>query len=75
VILASSGIAMASLILAVSLAIFSVRPLPRRVGWFGLGAGIAAIFTVFFFTMLVWLLWLAVASVLLFARSRSAVAV
>ena len=71
VILAGSGIAMASLIFAVALAVFAYGLLPRWVGWFGVVAGIAAIFSLFFFTMLVWLLWVAVASLLLFRRSPS----
>jgi hypothetical protein len=72
VILAGSGIAMASMILAISLAIFAFGLLPRWVGWFGGVAGVAAIFSLFFFTMLVWLLWLAVASVMLYRRSSHA---
>ena len=71
VILAGSGIAMASLIFAVSLAIFGFGLLPRWVGWFGVVAGVAAILSIFFFTMLVWLLWIAVTSVMLFAQTRS----
>ena len=71
VILAGSGVAMASMIFAVTLAIFSFGLLPRWVGWFGVVAGVAAIFSLFFFTMLVWLLWLAVASVMLYVRSPS----
>jgi hypothetical protein len=69
IILAGSGIAMASLIFAVALATFSFGLLPRWVGWFGVVAGVAAIFSLFFFTMLVWLLWLAVASVMLYRRA------
>jgi hypothetical protein len=72
VILAGSGIAMASMIFALALAIFAFGLLPRWVGWFGVVAGIAAIFSLFFFTMLVWLLWIAVASVMLFLRSSPA---
>lgn len=74
VILAGSGIAMASMIFAVALAIFAFGLLPRWVGWFGVVAGIAAIFSLFFFTMLVWLLWIAVASVMLYVRSPSEIA-
>lgn len=69
IILAGSGVAMASLIFAVALATFSYALLPRWVGWFGVIAGVAAIFSLFFFTMLVWLLWVAVASVTLYVRS------
>ena len=72
IILAGSGVAMASLIFAVALAAFAFGLLPRWVAWFGVVAGIAAIFSLFFFTMLVWLLFLAVASVLLYVRAPSA---
>jgi hypothetical protein len=72
IILAGSGIAMASMIFAIALAVFAYGLLPRWAGWFGVLAGVAAIFSLFFFTMLVWLLWIAVASVLLFMRSPSA---
>jgi hypothetical protein len=72
IILAGSGVAMASMIFAVALAVFSFGLLPRWVGWFGVVAGVAAIFSLFFFTMIVWLLWLAVASVMLYARSPKA---
>ena len=71
VILAGSGLAMASMIFAVAIAIFGFGLLPRWVGWFGVVAGIAAIFSLFFFTMLVWLLWIAVTSVMLYLRSPS----
>jgi hypothetical protein len=71
IILAGSGIAMASMIFALALAIFTFGLLPRWVAWFGVAASIAAIFSLFFFTMLVWLLWIAVASVMLYLRSPS----
>jgi hypothetical protein len=74
VMLVSGGAAMASMIFAVSLAIFAYGVLPRWVGWFGVVAGVAAIFSLFFFTMLVWLLWIAVTSVLLFRRAGSPLA-
>jgi hypothetical protein len=73
IILAGSGIAMASMIFALALASFSFGLLPRWVAWFGVAAGVAAIFSLFFFTMLVWLLWVAVASVMLYLRSPSLV--
>jgi hypothetical protein len=63
---------MASLIFATAVAVRRYAILPRWVSWFGFVAGLAAMVSLFFFTMLVWLLWLAVASVLLFAGSRSA---
>ena len=68
-ILAGSGVAMASMIFAVAAAAFSYGLLPRWAGWFGVVAGIAAIFSLFFFTMIVWLVFLAVSSVILFTRS------
>src|SRR5262249_5651764 len=73
IVLAGSGVAMASMILAISLAIFAYGLLPRWVGWFGVVAAVAAIFSIMFFTMLLWLLWIAVASVMFFVRSRSPV--
>ena len=71
VVLAGSGVAMATLIFALALATFTLGLLPRWVGWFGVVAGVAAIFSLFFFTMLVWLLWIAVVSVMLYVRSPS----
>ena len=73
VILAGSGVAMASMIFAIALAIFAYGLLPRWVGWFGVVAGVAAIFSLFFFTMLVWLVWIAVTSVMLYRRAPAAV--
>jgi len=70
----TGGAAMAALIFAVAIAIRRYAILPRWVSWFGFVAGVAAIFSVIFFTMLVWMLWIAVASVALFLRSRSAAA-
>jgi hypothetical protein len=71
IILAGSGIAMASMIFAIAIAALSYGVLPRWAGWFGVVAGVAAIFSLFFFTMLVWLLFLAVTSLLLYARAPS----
>jgi hypothetical protein len=63
---------MASMIFAIALAIFAFGLLPRWVGWFGVVAGVAAIASILFFTMLVWLLFVAVASVMLYLRSSPA---
>jgi hypothetical protein len=68
--LVSGGAAMAAFIFAVSLAIFAFGLLPRWIGWFGILAGVAALLSLFFFTMLLWLLWIAVASIALFMRAR-----
>jgi hypothetical protein len=54
----------------VSAWILSAHALPRWVGYFGLFAGVCAIASLAFFTMLVWLLWLATTSIVLFAASR-----
>ncbi|HEY1564383.1 MAG TPA: hypothetical protein VGF72_06845 [Gaiellaceae bacterium] len=67
----TGGAAMAALIFATSIAVRRFEILPRWVGWFGYAAGVAAIFSVIFFTMLFWLVWMAVASVALFLRSRT----
>jgi hypothetical protein len=70
ILVATGGAAMAALIFAVSTAIRRFAVLPRWISWFGYAAGVAAIFSVIFFTMLFWLLWIAVASVALFLESR-----
>jgi hypothetical protein len=71
VMLVSGGAAMAAFIFAVSLAIFAFGLLPRWIGWFGVVAGVAALLSIFFFTMLVWLLWLIVTSIVLFRRTQA----
>lgn len=70
----TGGAAMAAFIFAASLAIRRAEILPGWVGVFGYVAAAAALFSVVFFTMLVWLLWIAVASVTLFLRTRQAAA-
>jgi hypothetical protein len=67
----TGGAALAALIFAVSAAAKRFEILPRWQVWFGYVAGVAAIVSIFFFTMIVWLLWIAVASVTLFLQSRS----
>lgn len=67
----TAGAAMAALIVATSIAVRRYAILPGWVGVFGYVAAFAAIFSLFFFTMLVWLLWIAVASVVLFAREKA----
>ncbi|HEX6952797.1 MAG TPA: hypothetical protein VF124_08375 [Gaiellaceae bacterium] len=72
ILVVTAGAAMAALIFATSIAARRYEILPRCVSWFGFVAGVAAIFSVIFFTMLLWLLWIAVASVSLFLASRPA---
>ncbi|HJU36101.1 MAG TPA: hypothetical protein VJ716_01625 [Gaiellaceae bacterium] len=72
ILVVTAGAAMAALIFATSVAVRRYAILPRWVSWFGFVAGVAAIFSVVFFTMIVWLLWVAVASVSLFLQSRPA---
>jgi hypothetical protein len=68
----TGGAALATLIFATSVAVRRHAILPRWVSWFGFVAGVAAICSIIFFTMIVWLLWIAAASVTLFLQSRSA---
>jgi hypothetical protein len=70
----TGGAAMGALIFATSIAIRRYAILPRWVSWFGFVAGVCAIASLIFFTMLLWLLWIAVASVTLFLASRPAAA-
>jgi hypothetical protein len=69
---ATGTAALAAMIFAFSLTILATRILPRWLGWFGIVAGIAALASIVFLTMFVWLLWIAVTSLLLFASSRKA---
>ena len=71
IMVVTGGAAMAALIFAVSVAARRYAILPRWITWFGFAAGVAAIFSVIFFTMLLWLLWIAAASVALFLATRS----
>jgi len=70
ILVATGGAAMAALIFATSIAVRRYAILPRWISWFGFVAGVAAIASVIFFTMLFWLLWVAVASVSLFLATR-----
>jgi len=72
ILVVTAGAAMAALIFATSIAVRRYAILPRWVSWFGFVAGVAALLSVVFFTMLLWLLWVAVASVTLFLASRPA---
>src|SRR5690348_10249698 len=69
-LIVTGGAAMAALIFATSIAARRYAILPRWVSWFGFVAGVAAIVSIAFFTMLFWLLWVAVASISLFLASR-----
>ncbi len=70
ILIVTAGAAMASLIFATAVAVRRYAILPRWVSWFGFVAGVAAICSVIFFTMVVWLLWIAVVSVMLFLATR-----
>ncbi|HET7129096.1 MAG TPA: hypothetical protein VFJ93_08495 [Gaiellaceae bacterium] len=67
---ATGTAALAAMILAFSITVLSTRAFPRWLGWFGVLAGIAALISILFLTMFVWLLWIAVTSVLLFLTAR-----
>ena len=75
ILVVTAGAAMAALIFATAIAVRRFAILPRWISWFGFAAGVAAIASVIFFTMLFWLLWVAVASVALFLQGRSEPAV
>jgi hypothetical protein len=71
IMVVTGGAAMAALIFATAAAARRYALLPGWVTWFGYAAGVAALLSVIFFTMLFWLLWLAVASIVLFLAARS----
>jgi hypothetical protein len=70
ILIVTGAVGMASLIFATAIAVRRYAILPRWLSWFGFVAGVAAIFSVIFFTMIVWLLFIAVVSVTLFLASR-----
>ena len=74
ILVVTAGAGMAALIFATSIAVRRYGILPAWVGWFGFVAGLAAILSIAFFPMLVWLLWIAVASVSLYLAGRPAAA-
>jgi hypothetical protein len=70
ILIVTGAVGMAALIFATAIAVRRYAILPRWLSWFGFVAGVAAIFSVIFFTMIVWLLFIAVVSVTLFLASR-----
>ena len=67
---ATGTAALAAMIFAFSLTVLGTRVVPRWIGWSGLVAGVAALVSILFVTMFVWLLWIAVTSVALFLAAR-----
>ena len=70
ILIVTGAVGMASLIFATAVAVRRYAILPRWLSWFGFVAGVAAIFSVIFFTMIVWLLFIAAVSVTRFLASR-----
>jgi len=70
ILIVTGAVGMAALIFATAIAVRRYAILPRWLSWFGFVAGVAAIFSVIFFTMIVWLLFIAAVSVTLFLASR-----
>jgi len=69
---ATGGAAMAVMLVAATVTPASAGVLPRWTRWVGVVIGIAALASIMFFTIWLWLLWIAILSVLLFLRSRTA---
>ena len=67
---ATGTAALAAMIFAFSITVLATRALPRWIGWFGVVAAIAALASLFFVTMFVWLLWIAVTSLVMFVAAR-----
>ena len=68
---ATGTAALAAMIFAFSITVLTTRAgFPRWLGWFGVVAGIAALISILFVTIFVWLLWIAVTSVVLFLTAR-----
>jgi len=69
VIHSSGGVGIGAAMIAVSIAVLRARSLPAWVAWLGVVAGIASIFSIFFFPWIVIAVWLVVAGVLLFVST------
>lgn len=72
---ATGTAALAAMIFAFSITVLATRSLPRWLGWFGILAGVAALASLIFVTIFVWLLWIAVTSVMLFLAVRRGTAI
>jgi hypothetical protein len=72
---ATGGAGVAVMLVASAVALASAGVLPRWTLWVGVIVGIAALASIMFFTIWLWLLWIAILSVLLFLRSRTALPV
>jgi hypothetical protein len=69
---ATGTAALAAMIFAFSITVLATRAgFPRWLGWFGVLAGIAALVSILFVTIFVWLLWIAVTSIVVFLTARS----
>ena len=69
-ILRTSSFPLAAMIIAFSLAVLSSRVMPAWIAWFGFLAGAAAVASMFVPRVgYLWLLWVAIVSVLLFLSS------
>ena len=69
VIHSGGGVGIGAAMIAVSIAVLRARSLPAWVAWLGVVAGIASIFSIFFFPWIVIAVWLVVAGVLLFVST------
>ena len=72
---ATGTAALAAMIFAFSITVLATGSLPRWLGWFGILAGVAALASLIFVTIFVWLLWIAVTSVMLFLAVRRGTAI
>jgi hypothetical protein len=72
---ATGTAALAAMILAFSITVLSTNAFPRWLGWFGVLAGVCALVSILFVTIFVWLLWVAVTSVVLFLAARRGTAI
>jgi hypothetical protein len=68
---ATGTAALAAMIFAFSITVLTTgEGFPRWLGWFGLLAGIGALLSILFVTIFLWLLWIAVTSIVLFLSAR-----
>jgi hypothetical protein len=68
----ASSVVGALVVWAVSAVVLRTRMLPRWFGWFGVVVGVVALFSLFFFPIFLYWIWIAVAGILLARRPAAA---
>jgi hypothetical protein len=74
IIHAAGGVGMGVMILAASIAFIRSGVVPKWAGWLGVVVGVAALVSFMFIPMIVWLVWIFVVALVLFAKGAATAA-